>query len=338
MSTHLRAVPSDPSPPEAPRQSAPATGVLPLLGRESELGLLAQLDPGGGLVSLIGPAGVGKTRLLLEHLARTTRSATILADLRAARTDEEVVDTIAHAASMTTQGARQARTMKLAQLLAARPKTLLAIDNAEHVVDEVRRVLDDLTPVLDHVFVVVTSRRPLSMLAERIIEVPALSTEAPGSGEPVAVRHFLNALRYRAPASADLTPVELERVQSVVELVDGNPLAIELCAARARLLGLGAIHDALRESIMEAARNEESGRRFDSLREAITWSWRLLDEDERRSLARLSVFPLYFDLESAAPVIGPSSGSGARSWFRPCSARQPRSRSSSSVSISLGFL
>lgn len=267
----------------------------PLRGRDSELAALHRLLACERLVTVVGPAGVGKTRLATELAART-EPATVLS--LATVTDATAVP-IELAATLDLQVVHGDVLTACARLLAAGPQLLL-IDNCEHLLAGVRDVVALLLDDCPQLTVLTTSREPLGLDAEQRFRLGALSVATPVDANDLArspaVAVFLDRARQVRPG---FTPdrVDLALVAEIVRRLDGMPLAIELAAARMSSLQLGDLHARL-----DRALDLLGDDRTTTLRQAFEWSYALLPPDEQRLFRHLGVFPDGFDLPTAETI------------------------------------
>jgi predicted ATPase/class 3 adenylate cyclase len=295
----------------------PANLPVPLtrfVGRERELVRLHALldDPDRRLVTLVGPGGIGKTRLAVQvAAARQDRARdgvvfVSLAGTAPARPEEAadlVVANLAAALGVSLAVPRDPLEL-LCDHLAAH-ELLLVLDNLEQLQDAAK-VVARLLQRAAGVKVLVTSRRRLGLEGECLVEVAGLPYPPPDadleSRSWEAVQLFQDHARLLRPArrlAAD------EEVGRICRLVAGVPLAIELAARWVRSVTPAVIADRLaRDLDLLATSAPDVERRHRSLRSVIDWSWQLLTDDERRVLARLSVFRGGFDLDVAAVVAG----------------------------------
>jgi predicted ATPase/DNA-binding SARP family transcriptional activator len=291
------------SEPPRPRPSAPPLPVPvdPLIGRESALADAAALlaDPDVRMITLTGPGGIGKTRLALE-LAR--REAGRFADgprfvpLGAIDAPERVLPEIARVLEIPEDGGTT-----LAGFLAER-ELLLVADNLEHVVD-VAPQLGELLASSPRLKLVTTSRAPLRLAGEHELPVPPLASEP-------ARELFLARARAINP-QIDLSPDDAAAVDRICAHLDGLPLAIELAAARTKVLSPPAILDRLEQRLdLLTAGPRDAPARQRTLRAAIAWSYELLDEESRTLFAELGVFVGGWTLETAEAVAGPDALDG----------------------------
>ncbi|WP_122263773.1 ATP-binding protein [Ornithinimicrobium cerasi] len=264
----------------------------PLVGREAEVSQALDLLSPGRVVTVLGPGGVGKSRLALEVLRRRTGppDGVWFVPLARLRTEEEVWRSLAGAAAVPDGAA--SRGQVLAGL--ATRSLLLALDNLEHLdegVDAVRSVLDEAPGVE----VIVTSRTSLRLGREQLLPL------APLQPDEAVQLYVLQAQRQRPGFQPD--PDDLAAIREICERVDHLPLAVELVAARSRLLGPRAVLSRLDDALDVTGRTVDRSPRQLTLRSTLDWSWRLLSPAAARAVARLSVFRGPFDVEAAAEVL-----------------------------------
>lgn len=296
----------------------PPFGSLPapassFVGREREVAtILATLAGGARLVTLSGPAGVGKTALAI-HAARAAGEEfgpATFCDLSAARSARDAVSAVLGAIGATpAPGSDDAA--HVARILAARPPSLLVLDNLEQIAASAAEILRTLLAGAPEARVVVTSRERLRVAGEVVIDLAPLDVPPENEADPerwAAVRLFLE--RARAVASAwARAPGDAAIVAAITRIVEGFPLAIELCAPRARLFEPRALLDRLERGLdvlAEGARG--SGDRHHTLARAIDWSIDLLSPSERSALAQCCAFAGSFTADAAEAVIALDAG------------------------------
>jgi predicted ATPase/class 3 adenylate cyclase len=284
----------------------------PLVGRVREIEELAELLSGSArLVTLTGPGGSGKTRLALQVAAEVVDAfadGVFLVALAALSDPELVLPTIAQTLAVSEQPSEPLE-QTLGRFLSER-EVLLLLDNVEQVV-EAAPTLAGLLADAPGLRLLVTSREPLRVPGER--EYPLEPLPVPGVGESVdaaglsefdAVSLFIE----RALAVRPEFGVTNENAPAVAEIcarLDGLPLAIELAAARVRLLSPKALLTRLDERLALLTGGARGApERQQTLRAAIDWSYRLLSEPERRLFARLGVFVGGCRIEQAEVVAG----------------------------------
>ena len=197
----------------------------------------------------------------------------------------------------------------LARVL-ARQQLLLVLDNCEHVIGAAAALCAALLPAADDVRVLATSREPLGVAGEARYRLAPLTLPGPGdsSGGSEAVALFADRAR-RADAHFALDDETGPAVARLVARLDGMPLAIELAAARVEALGVAQLLDRLDDRFgLLAGGDRLAPARQRSLAATVEWSYRLLDEQERRVFRAVSVFPRPFTLEGAEAVAGPGAG------------------------------
>ncbi|MEZ4652865.1 MAG: tetratricopeptide repeat protein [Candidatus Eisenbacteria bacterium] len=272
----------------------------PFVGRTVELRQIAELLEFRGLakestrvVTLLGPFGVGKTRLA-NHYAQLRIAlwpgGAFWCELRDAVTQQDVVRSIA---STLDAGAGDLESAEsLGNWLAGRGRCLLILDNAEAVVRELAPMLERWLQAAPDVRVLVTSRERLRVSAEAALDVEPMDEEG--------VELF--AIRARA-ARPDFVVNEATQpiVAQIVETLDGLPLAIELAAARMRILGVEQLRDRLRDRFRLLTGGPRG--RHETLQATLDWSWDLLPAVEKSTLTQLSVFRGGFWLEGAEAVV-----------------------------------
>lgn len=268
--------------------------VTSLIGREDDLAKIAPLISEHQLVTLVGPGGVGKTRLALEvgeSLLEECRDGVWLVELAAFDKPESPVQAVASALGLRDCEERSLLEVVLENL--ERRTLALILDNCEHLIEEVSRLVDAIVRHAPNVRIVATSREPLRVGAEHIYRVPPLA-------EPFAIDLFAERAQAARPDFA-LTDSNAAAVAEICRRLDGIPLAIELAAARVGLLSVTEIAEKLdqRFSILTAGRRAAIPRQ-QTLRALIEWSYNLLSFEEGRLLRKLSVFSGDFSFDSAA--------------------------------------
>jgi predicted ATPase/DNA-binding CsgD family transcriptional regulator len=265
------------------------------------------------LVTLTGPGGAGKTRLadeVAKQVAGRFADGVWLAELAGVRDPAQVAAAVAAAL-----GIRDLPAMPAADAVAhalGRRQLLLVLDNCEHVIGAAAELCGRLLLGADDVRVLATSREPLRLGGEaRYRLAPLTLPDSDNAADPdgsEAVALFADRAR-RADASFALDRETAPVVARLVARLDGMPLAIELAAARVEALGvvqlLNRIDD--RFTLLEAG-DRLAAPRQRSLAATVEWSYRLLDERERRVFRALSVFPGPFTLEGAEAVTEADSG------------------------------
>jgi predicted ATPase len=255
------------------------------IGRERELSEVVELVRGSRLVTLTGPGGSGKTRLALQAAA----------ELVGEYDDGVWFVPLAPVEDGQLIGAAVAKALGARGELEPHLRgkhALLVLDNFEHLLDAAPVVADVLAGA-DSVRVLATSRARLGLAAEREYSVPSLATE-----------DAVSLFEARAPVrNHGFEPDGV--VNEICERLDRLPLAIELAAARAKILTPTQILDRLgRRLELLTGGARDAPERHRTLRATIEWSYELLDEDERALFARLAVFGGSFSIEAAEAVVG----------------------------------
>ena len=291
-------------------QDVEVTGALPIslttfVGRERELDELRSLfREGKRLVTLVGIGGIGKTRLALQlgFSAGDLGWANVYFVELASLTDPGLVD----GAVLESVGGGSSRSpLQAAAEHLREANALLVLDCCEHVLGAARRVAEVLLRRCPSVAVLATSRSPLDIEGELVWPVPPLSMQKRGdageTGASDAARLFVDRAGH-AQARFELSEDVAGAVEAIVRRVDGIPLAIELAAARVRVLSAEEIADGLDDQLRLLRGGHRSDPRHQTIRASLDWSHELLTDAERQLFARLSVFSGGFDLEAAAAV------------------------------------
>jgi predicted ATPase len=281
------------------RPVALPTPVTRIIGRERELeelrGMVVARDC--RLVTLVGPGGIGKTRLaiaLAHTLADEFGSSVFFVDLAPLTDAALVVPTIAHALSLAEGGSASLLDSVKAHL--GKQRVLLILDNFEQVA-EAAEPLADLLSACGGAQALVTSRSPLHLAGEHEYAVPALSLPdltREKDLESVARNESVALFTERAQAvkrDFALTEKNALAVAEICVRLDGLPLAIELAAARVRMLAPEALLDRLEQRLaLLTGGPHDAPARQQTLRAAIDWSYTLLKPKEQRLFERLAVF------------------------------------------------
>ena len=279
----------------------------PLYGRAGELGELLPLIEQHALLSVVGPAGIGKTRLAqaASHAAAPRYPDGVWAVELATLNDPGLlVPTVAQALRLGLPGLREPAAALAAALRAQR--MLLLLDNCEHLVDEVGALLATVLREAGGLHVLTTTQEPLRLPEEYQYRLAPLALP-PEAGSPDALAYgavelFVERVRALMPRFA-LAADNSTAVVEICRRLDGLPLAIELAAARVPVLGVAGVHERLGERFrVLTGGSRVAPRRHQTLRAALDWSHSLLSEEERIVYRRLGVFIGSFSLESAQGV------------------------------------
>jgi len=310
--------------PAAPSGPAPArtnlrTALTRFVGRTDELERVADAVRDHRLVTLLGPGGAGKTRLAGEAGARALPQApdgVWLAELAPVVDPTGIGPAILAALGLrettllertVAPGAATPDALERVREALADRAALLILDNCEHLIADVAAVADDLLGRCPRVHVLATSREPLGIVGERLIEVPPLAWPAPGAGVAEALAHpAVELFADRGAGAAPGFAITDDNVAAVVEIcrrLDGQPLALELAAARLRTLAPDQLAQRLDDRFRVLTGGSRTAMpRHRTLRAVVDWSWELLSADERALAERLSVFPGGVTPQSAAAV------------------------------------
>ena len=289
------------------RNNLPAQ-VSSFIGREAELAEVRSLITGSRLVTLTGGGGAGKTRLSLQAAAGLldgSGDGVWFADLAPLQDADLVAVTVANVLGIPGDPGRPI-VDTLVESIGQR-SLLVLLDNCEHVIDACAKLADVMLRNCPNMVLLATSREPLGIEGERIYRVPSMGMPAEGD-EVTAIRNS-EAVRLFTDRAAQQGVSLLwdEPTASVVGRIcrrlDGIPLAIELGAARLRVMSVPELDARLdhRFSILTGG-SRAALPRHQTLLAMVEWSWELLNAAERQVLARLSVFAGGFDLDAAEAV------------------------------------
>ncbi|MEL6346298.1 MAG: tetratricopeptide repeat protein [Myxococcota bacterium] len=291
-----------PPPPLQPQQSPhrqPHRMFGVFFGRDRELAQLDALVERAGVVTLLGPGGVGKTTLakqLLPHTGERFPGGVTFIDLLNCTTTDAVVHHVSQSVGVAHASASE-QTLRAA--LARRGRALWILDNLEHIVDIARPLIDEWRRDAPEAVWLLTSRVPLKVEGEQLLHLSGLSLDAARS-------LFWSSVRRNRP-DHQLSEGDDRRLDELIRQLDGLPLAIEMAAGRAHLLSLSALLAQLdRRFVLLRSRRTDRPARHRTLRATLEWSWALLDDEERRALMVAAVFGAPFTLEAAEQIFPPS--------------------------------
>lgn len=281
------------------------------IGRQQELVEVIRLLDQTRLLTLLGPGGTGKTRLMLQAAAELVdqfSEGVWLVELATVTDTDLLVNQVASVLGVRDQPGRQLLDV-LADYLRLK-QALLLLDNVEHLVAGCAQLAEVLLKRCPNIKILVTGRESLFIGGETTLQVPSL--RMPGIGESAletilaseAVQLFTSRAQSTLP-DFQLTAQNASAVVEIVRRLDGIPLAIELAAARLRMLSVEQIADRLNDlfRLLTGGRRTALPRQ-QTLQAMIDWSWNLLEENERILLRRLSVFSGGWTLEAAEAVAG----------------------------------
>lgn len=280
---------------DLPPRVVPADGhnlvrpVTTFHGRHRDLGVLPEIVRPGRMVTIVGPGGVGKTRLAVEHGLETAIAwpdGVWFVDLAAATSPTQVDESVANAIGATQLPGRDLRVDLLAHLRDR--SALIVLDNCEHLAPQPARLAQDIVTLAPNCAVLATSRAPLAIRGEVIHRLAPLELDGPDSP---AFQLFID----RAGPSA---PQDDEGYGLLCAALEGLPLSIELAAPRAVTLGPRALLDRLDHSVALIKSADPSlPERHRTLERLLDWSWDLLTDEGRALLSAVAVLPAGFTLE-----------------------------------------
>ncbi|MDP9441656.1 MAG: winged helix-turn-helix domain-containing protein [Actinomycetota bacterium] len=277
----------------------------PLVGREADVSGVVEALHAEPLVTLVGPGGVGKTRLALAAATQSREGfadGAWLVDLAALEDADHIDEALATLLGLRILAAGVIRE-RVVEALRHR-QMLLVFDNCEHVIDQAAALVDALLARCPDVTVLATSREPLLVDGELVWMTEPLPVPANGSevGEAPASRIFMEAARRRGYDASRISP---EVAVEVCRRLDGLPLALELAGGCLASMSepelLGGLDSPLQ--LLSDGRRTSAARQR-GLRDTVAWSYDLLDERDRQVFERVAVFPGGFTAEAAAAVRG----------------------------------
>lgn len=294
---------------DSPRHDLPHP-VSSFIGRDDDLRRVADAVGQARLVTILGPGGVGKTRLAIAagHQLTATFDDTFFADLSTI-TDPALTANVVAAALGVGDTRDRPVSESIISVLTGR-KILLVLDNCEHLIDTTARLAAEVLSSCEGLTIVATSREAIGIDGEHIVALAPMSTPPIGwHGPPADPEDFASVRLFCDRARAvrrDFDPeTGWDHIATVCRAVDGVPLALELAAARLRSMPLdvlaGRIEDRFR-LLTGGSRAAVSRQR--TLEAAINWSYDLLEPAERLCLARASVFVGGFTTDAAEFVLG----------------------------------
>lgn len=277
------------------------------VGREDTLAELhALVESGTRIITLTGPPGMGKTRVA-QRFASLQTGTHWWCDLTSARSADDVVGMVAASLGTPVPAAVEDAAAFVGGVLANAGNALLVLDNVEQVAEVAGSLLGAWSQAAGNICFLVTSRERLQLPSEHVVSLPPLQLpdgRADGAGTCDAVALFV-ARASQVGAGFKLTPDNRDDVNALVARLDGIPLAIELAAARMRVMTpaeacarLGGGLDLL------AAGTRDGNVRHRTLRAAVDWSWGLLSVEEQHALSQCSVFKGSFTLDACQAVLG----------------------------------
>ncbi len=298
-------------------KTARRTGNLPaeatsFVGRRRELAEVRKKLSTARLVSLVGPGGVGKSRLALRaatDLGRAFRGGAWWVELAEVRDPALVPNAVLSSLDLRDQAGTKPSELLLSHLKDR--ELLLVLDNCEHLLGAAARLAGELVRGAPGVRIVATSREPLSAPGEHVLPVPPLELPSPHAPEPLqrlrqneAVALFVERAE-AASGAFELTESNRAAVADLCRHLDGLPLAIELAAVRTRVLSVEQVLGRLADRFdLLTGGSRAALPRHQTLETAIDWSYDLLTPPEQRLLRRLCVFAGRFTIEDVQAIDG----------------------------------
>ncbi len=287
-----------------------------LIGRDEAVAAIMGLLGSARITTVLGPGGLGKTRVAQEIARRALAEfgAVVVVELASVRSADDIVFALATALGIREVGTSRRlgdqlvradlRTRILTRLGATR--TLLVLDNCEHLIDAAAAWSVELSSELAELTILTTSRTPLAVSSERVFTLQPLGERMVGAEAlDDAVTLFID----RATAARPDAVLPPDAVAALCARLDGLPLAIELAAARIRTMSIDEIGRRLSNRFALLSGGDRSApERHRTLRAVIEWSWNLLGSDEQSALARLAEFADGFSADAAAAVVGVGEG------------------------------
>lgn len=275
------------------------------VGRTEERAALARLLPTTGVLSIVGPGGVGKTRLAVQvafDLMGEFEDGAWLVELVPVRDSASLVRAVS-----AVMGVAEEPGLDMQQTLVAalsNKEAMLILDNCEHIIDETASLAETLARSCPNLTILATSREPLDIEGEMVWRVEPLSVNGSGEGRADAVQLFAERA-VLARSGFDLTRETEPQVEEIVRHLNGIPLAIELAAAALSDRPLEGVVSGLSDRFAMLTRGRRTAPdRHQTLQAALEWSLDLLDPMERRLYQRMAVFAGTGTTEAAVQVCG----------------------------------
>lgn len=283
--------------------------LTPFIGRRTELAEMRSRLERHKLVTLVGPGGSGKTRVAVEIASEFLKEAfemVCFADLSAIHDSRLVAETLCSTMGVPVSGSQSATDSAVGYL--ARRRAHIVLDNCEHLVDAVAHLVDTLLRACPSLLALATSRERLGVQGEYVHVLGSLSMPPPASALTATEALAYDSVKLfeeRASAVVDgfaITDVNATAVASICRQLDGLPLAIELVVPQLRAMQLPALASRLSERLLAARGDRTALPRHQTLQALFDWSYNLLNTNERRLFARLTVFAGGWSLAAASAV------------------------------------
>ncbi|WP_285420021.1 winged helix-turn-helix domain-containing protein [Pseudomonas sp. efr-133-TYG-5] len=284
---------------QAPQHNLPAR-LTPVTGRDSLVGGLVRQLPLSRLMTITGPAGVGKSTVALraaELLLQHFTDGVWLLDLSLLDADTALLAQVLHTLDSDLPGLRTRH-------------ALLVLDNCEHLGEACRSLLEQLFQAAPRLSILATSREALQVSLETVQPLPPLTTPGAAALNSVeeamgysAVQLFVSRARARQHGFS-LRQQDLKALRDICRRLDGLPLAIELAAAQIDALAIVGVQAQLDNCLQLLSHGRRTAvSRHQSMKAALDWSYQRLSDSEQQVLQRLSVFKMAFTLDAAIGVI-----------------------------------
>ena len=274
------------------------------VGRASEVLQLKALVQSARLVSLVGPPGIGKTRLSRELLDTLPAERTVFCDLRNVHTADGLVSKLAEGLDGHVESSPDLTTLSaaIAEALSSRPHDVVVLDNFEGLVPSGLKVLNHWLEGAPDCCFLVTTRRMLRLRGEHAFELKPLALSASSGARSEAAELFIDRAKAAEPA---FDPDPEPDVEALVRHLEGLPLALEIAASQMRRLRPRELLEQIQKgpTITIEAAERDTERRHRSLRAAIEASWTALEPYERAALSQLSTCHQGFSLDAATSIV-----------------------------------
>ncbi|WP_329366124.1 ATP-binding protein [Streptomyces sp. NBC_01483] len=268
----------------------------PLLGRDADVAAVAGLLREVRVVTLVGPGGLGKTRLSYAVSRAAEQPVVHFVTLAGVLADDDVAAEVASAVGAGEGGRFSGGGDMVSGIVAAlgAGPALLVLDNCEQVIPGAADLVQALVSRSKELRVLATSRAPLGLTSESVYALPELSLAT-----------SVELFEQRARAARPGVELPADKVAQICRHLDGLPLAVELAAARVRVLSVADISRRLRDRFaLLRGGARDAPERHRTLQAVVEWSWNLLEPDGRAALRALSVFPGGFTEDAAQWVLG----------------------------------